>query len=302
MPANRGALLILAADMIDGLHNHEVAIGVKQNTETKLAALLATCTSRQDDFALADAAEEAATTAQKLANSNVKGFIATAQKMLSDTFGSKANQQWQDAGWPAGTTAMPSSIEERINLLTKLSPFLGANAALEVAAKNFTKLQCDAVLGVLTTARQTLNNTAVPNRVATKTARDLADDKLRSAMSGLVGELGDLLADDAPEWYYFGLVPPAGAEIPAAPDGVTGHQVGPGSVAFGWPASPRAENYRPFKKVDGADANYVQLDLTSETQLLLENLPAHATIHFQLSAHNAAGDSAKSTAVSITLS
>jgi hypothetical protein len=43
-------------------------------------------------------------------------------------------------------------------------------------------------------------------------------------------------------------------------------------------------------------------DLTSETQVLLENLPAKALLHFQVTAHNAAGESAKSTVVSMTLS
>jgi hypothetical protein len=301
LPKNRGPFLSLAADMIDGLHNHEAAIGIKQNTEAKLTGLLNGCGTAQSALGAADRAEQDATTAQKLANSNAKGFIATAQKMLGDDFGRKPSKKWEEAGWAKGTTEMPDTIQGRVDLLGKLSGYLGSNAGSEVSQKNFTKAQCNTVLGALTTARTSLNTTAVPARVKARNARDTADDRLRSAMSGLVGELGDLLADGAAEWYYFGLVPPAGAEVPAAPDGVTGHQVGPTSAAFGWPASPRAEKYRPFKKVDGVEANFVELDLTSEKQVLIENLPTKATIHFQLSAYNAAGDSTQSEVVSVTL-
>jgi hypothetical protein len=80
------------------------------------------------------------------------------------------------------------------------------------------------------------------------------------------------------------------------------HQVGPSSAAAGWAASPRATNYRPFKKVDGVDADFVALPLTSETQVLLENVPAKSVVHFQVTAHNAAGESARSAAASVTLS
>jgi hypothetical protein len=76
---------------------------------------------------------------------------------------------------------------------------------------------------------------------------------------------------------------------------------GANSAAAGWAASPRATNYRPFKKVEGVDADYVALELTSETQVLLENVPAKAVVHLQVTAHNAAGESAKSAVATITL-
>ncbi len=47
---------------------------------------------------------------------------------------------------------------------------------------------------------------------------------------------------------------------------------------------------------------FVALDLTSETQALLENLPAKAVVHFQVTAHNAASESAKSAVASVILS
>jgi hypothetical protein len=43
------------------------------------------------------------------------------------------------------------------------------------------------------------------------------------------------------------------------------------------------------------------LDLTGESQVLLKNLPVHAIVRIQFTAHNGAGESAKSTVVSVTL-
>jgi len=86
------------------------------------------------------------------------------------------------------------------------------------------------------------------------------------------------------------------------PDSISILQIGPGTSVAGWDASPRAAKYQPFKKVEGADDDFVALDLTSETQVLLENLPAKATVHFQVTAHNAGGDSAASEVVEVTLS
>jgi len=48
--------------------------------------------------------------------------------------------------------------------------------------------------------------------------------------------------------------------------------------------------------------NLVTLDLTREEEVLFENLPAKATVNFQVTAYNAAGESAKSAEVSMTQS
>jgi hypothetical protein len=49
------------------------------------------------------------------------------------------------------------------------------------------------------------------------------------------------------------------------------------------------------------NTDFVALDLTSETQALLENLPAKAVVHFEVTAHNDAGESARSAVASVTL-
>ena len=106
-----------------------------------------------------------------------------------------------------------------------------------------------------------------------------------TGMSGLVGELSHIpLGDDSPKWYYFGLVPPVGSDSPGAPDSVSIHQVSDNCAAVGGAAYPSAANYRHVIQVEVVDANFVALDLTNETQVLLESLPAKAIVHFEVTA------------------
>ncbi len=89
--------------------------------------------------------------------------------------------------------------------------------------------------------------------------------------------------------------------VPPVPGGVTLEQRSPTAANATWNAAPGATKYRPFKKVEGVDADFVALDLTSETQVPIENLPAKATVHFQVTAYNAAGESARSAVVKVAL-
>jgi hypothetical protein len=46
-----------------------------------------------------------------------------------------------------------------------------------------------------------------------------------------------------------------------------------------------------MNKIHNVDKDFVVLTLTSETEVLLENLPAKGTVHFQVTAFNAVGES-----------
>ncbi len=299
LPDNQDKLFPLADDMIDGLKKHGDEVGVKQFTAAVLVPKLAAAQKGQGDYDTAQAAETEATSDRNVANSKAKGFIADGKGILAKALGSKPSQDWEALGYLAGTIAMPDSIEGRLAVLAGTRDFLTKNPKKEVTTEDitFTAAQAEALRKALSDARGTVNE-AVAGRVKAKGVRDAAVDALRMAMSGLVNELAHIpLGDDSAKWYYFGLVPPADSQAPGVPDGAGIHQVGPASAAAGRAASPRATKY----KVDGVDADFVALDLTSETQVLLENLPAKATVHFKVTAYNAAGESAPSAEAVVTL-
>jgi hypothetical protein len=304
LPDINDKLFPLGDDMIDGLTKHGDEVGVKQFTAAVLTPKLADARQAQGAYETAQTAETDATSVRNVANSNAKGFIGTGRDILAKALGKKPSRDWEALGYPSGSLAVPDSIETRLAVLTGMRDYLQKNPAKEVATEDitFTQAEAETLRKALSDARGTVNE-AVAARVLARGTRDTAVGDLRTALSGLIGELGHIpLGDDSPKWYYFGLVPPAGSAAPGVPDGLSGHQVGPTSAVAGWAASPRATKYRPFKKVEGVDSDFVALDLTSETQVLLENLPPKAVVHLQVTAYNAAGESAKSAEISITLS
>jgi hypothetical protein len=302
LPRTNDKLFSLAEDEIDGLDKQGAAVGVKQWTHDEMEVKFGTAFTAQSAFDVAQVDEASATTARNVANSNGKGFIASVKNIFTTAFGSAPSKQWEGIGYAPGKTAMPDSIEGRLKVLGGIRDYLTANPTSEFTNNQitFTAANAGALYDALDGARTALNG-KVAVRVTARAARDFAIDDLRNAMSGLVNELGSILPDDSGTWYYFGLVPPAGSSAPGVPDGASIHQVGPTSAAAGWPATPRAEKYRPYKKVDGVDTDFVELDLTSELQVLLENLPAKSTVHIQVTAYNAAGESARSAVASVTL-
>jgi hypothetical protein len=291
LPQSRSALLDLADDMIDGLHDHGTRLKVLQWTETKLTPLLAATRISKTAHDAASAAEDAVTSQRKTANSNAKAFIATAKRMLEDELGHSPNRAWEDAGWPSGTTEAPNTIEDRKKLLDKLTPWLATHPDREVPQKNFTHSAAVAILTALSAAIQGLNP-AVGNRVAATAADLAAENALRNGMSGLARELGSLLNADSPDWYYFGLVPPAKAEAPAPPEHLTARQAGPSTVVVGCDRGPRATRYLFTLQVTGRDSAAIEQDPRHDPTITLENLPAGAEVKLTVKTQNGAGDSA----------
>jgi hypothetical protein len=299
LPDSFTPLIDLAADMIDGATEHP-EVEIKQWTAAQLTLLRDAAIAKKAAHKTAVKAEEAVTGARKTANSNAKGFIATAQRMLVDDLGTKPNTEWEDAGWPSGTIAAPGTIEGRKKLFDKLVPWLNANPGKEVPNKQFTYAAGSAILTALGSALNDLPK-KVGDRVKALGADVTAEKALRKGMSGLSGELGSLLDDDAPEWYYFGLVPPANPEPPAPAENLAAHAAGPTTIVAGCDRSPRGQKYIFLRQIVGTDAAPVALPAMHDPAITIENLPAGATVKISVQATNGAGKSAVTGPVAVTL-
>lgn len=84
-PATLDALLTLAEDMTDGLHTHEVAVGVKQNLEVPVRVTIA--------------------------DSNGKAFIATARSVLEPSSG--RSHRRRGSRWVSRRIPSPSPARRR---------------------------------------------------------------------------------------------------------------------------------------------------------------------------------------------
>jgi hypothetical protein len=295
LPDAQSKLWSLATDMSDGLKDHDP--GVAQNTGSKLDADLKTAKETQDTYEKAGKAEDGATTARNVANSNAKAALALTKRQLGDVPGALTDI------WKGKSTEIPDNLPDRITLLERAADYLKVHPDDEVEKKGFTEIKIRDAFTALQKARTDLNK-AVQSRVDTKTARDAADKALRRRIRGLIDELANpgLFSPDDDRWFAFGLLPPAGVQRPGiAPDNITLRKIGPGTWLVAWSSTPRAQSYRPFYKVEPSDAAWIELPLQSDLDTLLENLPTTGTLKFQVQAHNAAGDSSKSEVAEVSL-
>lgn len=63
----------------------------------------------------------------------------------------------------------------------------------------------------------------------------------------------------------------------------------------------RAEKYRPLAQVVGCDADFIALELQRDEDLLMEHLPAGATVRLCVTAHNAARESPRTAVTELVL-
>ena len=89
-----GELTASGEDLCDGLNQHGAAIGIKQNTFAIVRADLDALIAAQNALNTAQGAEPDAYTALRSADSNGKGFIARAVKVLSISLGNDWSAAW----------------------------------------------------------------------------------------------------------------------------------------------------------------------------------------------------------------
>ena len=298
LPESPSSLTDLAADMIDGLEEHGTRVGVKQWTGDAITSRLTAYTSAKTAHDDAGKAEDAITSARKIANSNAKGFIATAKRVLIELLGPQPGKKWEDVGWPAGTTEAPTTIEDRKKLLGKLVPWLSPDK--EIPLLGFTKAKGTAILAALTDAIRDLSP-KVADRVKASAVAATAERALRTGMSGLTGELGSILPDDSADWYYFGLVPPAKAEPPAPPEHLEARAISPTALVAGCDRGPRAAKTVFLIQVLGRDPAPIAQEPKRDPEITIEGLPPGATVKITAKSTNAAGSSAIAGPVEVKL-
>jgi hypothetical protein len=174
-------------------------------------------------------------------------------------------------------------------LLESLQKYLEANPDKQVESLNLTASQAGAVLVDLRNARAAVaaGDSAV---TAAGKERRQKDQELRWKFTGLLGELKQLLDDDDPTWYAFGLNRPSDPETPAVPEEVSVTAGLPGTIFVTWTAARRAERYRIYKKEEG-DAGFQPAATTVDPEVLITDLKGGSPVEIQVSAINIAGES-----------
>lgn len=288
LPSGLDALFTLAEDLADGLSAHAAAIGILQNTETKVRADLLATTTAQTNYLSAQAAKIGLTTAQTVADSNGKAFIGITRDVLAVTLGGQWSQLWDATGFPNQSLAVPAKTADRQALLAALQAYLTANPAKENAPLGVTAAAGGMLFTALSDARSAVNAGLVESGQK-KALRDTAETTLRKRMRGAIDELGQLLDDLDPRWYAFGLIPPGLSDQPDQPADLVLTAGAPGSVLADWSDAARAVSYRVYKQIVGVDANFVLAITVSDSDCTLSGLPSGATVKVKVIAVNADG-------------
>ncbi len=301
-PEKRSKLIAASEDMADGMHQHEVAIGLEKNTEAKFRPKLEALKAGDDLFKASLTAQVAPRTAEKLADSNVKGFIASFIKTASDTLGNDWSDAWIGTGLPDNTVGIPGTKDARFTCIGTLKTYLTANPDMEVSTPKITVTAAKAAL--LHTALSDARNgvaAALRDSAAKEIIRDSAEAALRTSYRSAVNEIGEQLDDDDPKWYDFGLSRPSDPEQPEVPENVTATAQGGGDVLVKTDGALRASSYNYYKKVVGVDAEPVKVKHTDGEQFTIEDLPAGATVEITVAGVNDAGEGQPSAPVVVTV-
>ena len=203
--------------MARGLHELEARLGVKQNTEASLRADLSAAVLAHRDYNAAVSKNTEFVEALAAADSNAKEFIITAKGVVGLFLGNQWSPAWIAVGFSRHSLSVPSSVDRRKALLGTMQTYFQSHPEQQMASFNVT----DARAGELCTALQNAAfavSTSNSAAGAAKTVRDRTELELRWRMSGLIGELGQLLDDDDSAWWTFGLNRPSDPATPNIPD------------------------------------------------------------------------------------
>lgn len=200
LPDKRDRLFALGDDMCDGAHAHEVAIGLKQNTEAVVRPLLDTARATEAAYGTCQVLRKAANATLTTADNAAKVFITNAKKRLSKFFGDSYSVEWGAVGWPNNSTAMPSTQDERFNLVNSLKLYLTATPAHESVDMDVTAAIATTIHTNLSNARTALDQKITESGQA-RDARDTAESNLRKRLRGMISELETLLGPEDPLWH-----------------------------------------------------------------------------------------------------
>jgi hypothetical protein len=276
--------------MCDGAHEHEVAIGIKQNTEAVVRPALDAARGAESTFGQCQVLRKAANAALTTADNAAKVFINRSKKRLSIFLGESYSTEWGAAGWPNNSVAMPSTQDERFSLVNSLKLYLTKNPTQESADMQVTAALALACHTTLSGARTALDQKVTESGQA-KATRDAAEANLRKRMTGMITELETILGPDDPLWHAFGLNRPADEDTPEAPSFTTATAGGPGTVLVDWDDPLRAERYRVWILVVGVDTDFRPVETVYDSDATLTGLTSGSTVKIRVTSANAAGES-----------
>lgn len=299
-PDDDDVLCALAEDMADGCHLHEVAISIKQNTEVIMRAALGAVTAAKAGVGAAKALVDTRYGEHAAADAAGAEVIANCRLRLVKLFGNPYSAQWEEAGFPDGSTAVPETQDKRFALLGALKKYFNDHPTAQSVDMEATEAACTAAQTTVSDARGALAAAKGGQSLALKAGKE-AVNALRKRARGLIGELALLLAEEDVKYLDFGLNIPATPVAPLSIADLTLTAIGDGKVLSEWTYATRMTGSRVMVKLDLPDAEFQSAGTTGGLELLLKDLTPGTTIFVQVIPYNEAGDGGASPVKSVVV-
>ena len=226
-----------------------------------------------------------------------RNLALTARDALKPHLGREYSAFWIEAGF-VNNLAVPRNAAELFSVVQGIGSYLASHPDHEVAITNVTAARFTALASEMIACRAALD-AAEGNFVATAQERDAKAKLVRTELSLLLAKLHRMFDPFAAMWEAVGFKRPGFKSVPEVPTEVVAEPISPTSVVVKGKPSARAERYRLWKKVEGVDAEFVEVATRVGLDFFLEGLPPGATIQLAVSAVNSGGESQLSQTVSI---
>jgi hypothetical protein len=302
-PDNADIARALADRMADGCHLHEVAMNIKQNTETVMRASSLALKNAQMAAGAAKANVGAMSDALKGVDATASATLTNCRLRLVNLLGQFWSPAWEATGFPDQSTAVPENQGLRLTLLENLAAYFTLNPTKESVDLGATAAICTAQHTLLSDARAD-HGTAKTNLTTRLNQRDDAFKSLRKRIRGLIEELTTLIAPDDPRWEDFGLTIPANPSAPLGIDSLTAEAAGNGKLHAEWTYATRMVGTRLLtQRTTGTiiDPGFINAGTADGLEKTLSGFEVGVIVKIKVIPYNDGGDGPESPTVTVTI-
>lgn len=292
----------LLSNAISGAHDLGDLINLKQNDEAALQTEYDALVGKpandpapaepglKDKWNLAKAAKVTATGTLQTAEGKGRAQAQSCLSVLKPLLGSLWNNKWINAGFSTGSLEVPSNP---LTLLQQLRTYFALNPTHEttnVATRvNATAAACQQAADNIVDAAKVSNE----SNTAAGTAKKNLQDGIKSArgrLTGLRGELDQLLSAEDERWYSFGFGRPADPTTPAVVRHVVFTAAGPGSFFTDFDDAKNADSYRVRVLDTGVTPpKEIAQKIVDESEATFTGIPSGTHVQIIVTARNDSG-------------
>lgn len=313
IPLSYEPLVQWLTDAVDGASIHGAAVGLKQNNEAALRAVLNDLVGDPGGpdgqpppsiglkarYNVAKANKSAMTAALRTAQSNGRALAMACVGTLKPRLGNQWNPAWKEAGFTGGSLQVPTNP---VFVLQSLQAYYTLHPNFEIPlvteAVSCTAAACAESMKAIAAAQSASNQSNVEAGLA-RNQYDQAMKAARLRLSGLREELARLIAEDDHHWYAFGFDRPSHVGSPDTPINLIATPGAPGMLYVDWDDARRADSYR--LRAAEPDGKLITEATPQDSEATLTGLPSGLSVTLTVTARNATGESPASEALVIVV-